>query len=164
MTGAESVWVFAMLGLCLAGLAVFKRLRRRTADYAEVQTYKAHLPAWVSLTESTFWLVLLLGLGAVVFRAFLAVHAITRPGHQVEGADAAFAVAGMVLFVLPMAMLCANGISWLIPPMRSANLQAMAGLNQSFAKANRGLVLAGAVMWPIGLIDLAIAALEPWTR
>ena len=164
MTGAEATWVFGMLGLCLAGLTVFMRLRRRTDDYADVRTYKARLPAWASVTERVFCWALIIGLGAAVFRAFLAIHAITRPGRDVEGADAAFAVMGAGLLALPMAMLLANGISWLIPPMRSANLQAMGGLNQSFAKFNRGLVIASAVMWPIGLVDLAIAAMEPWTR
>ncbi len=164
MTGVEAIWSLGMLGGLLLGLVIFMRIRRRTADFAEVQTYRARLPVWVSLTERVFWWALILGFGAGAFRVFLAVHAITRPGRQVEGADAAFALMGVGLFVLPMAMLCANGISWLIPPMRSANIQAMAGLNQSYAKANRGLFLIGAVMWPIGLIDLTIAAMEPWTR
>ncbi len=164
MTGVEAIWSFGMLGGLLLGLVIFVRIRRRTADFAEVQIYKARLPAWVSLTERVFRWALILAFGAAAFRAFLAVHAITRPGRQLEGADAVFAVMGVGLLVLPMAMICANGISWLNPPMRSANIQSMAGLNQSFAKANRGLFLAGAVMWPIGLIDLAIAAIEPWTR
>ncbi len=164
MTGAESIWVFGMLGLCLAGFTVFRRLRRRTGDYADVRAYKARLPTWVSLTERVLWWAFLIGLGTAFFRMFLAIHASTRPGCEVEGADAVFAVVGVGLLALPMAMLCANGISWLVPPMRLANLQAMGGLNQSFAKFNRGLLLAGAVMWPIGLTDLAIAAIEPWMR
>ena len=164
MSGVEAIWTFGMLGVLMLGLMIFMRLRRRTDDFAEVQIYKARLPGWVSLTERAFWWALLFGLGTGSFRAFSAVHAITRPGRQVEGADAAFAVVGAGLFVLPAAMLGANAISWLIPPMRSANLHAMAGSNQSFAKANRGLLLAGAVMWPIGLIDLAIAVTEPWAR
>ena len=162
MTNAEAIWSFAMLGTLLLGGVVFMRLRRRTRDFQEGRSFKGRLPAWVMMIERVNWYALTLLFGLVAFRAFLIAHETARPGHRIEGADAIYAVIGIALIILPIAMISANLISWVVPPLRRANLEAMSGLHVSFAQFNRGLLLFGAVSIPLGLIDLAIAALEPW--
>jgi hypothetical protein len=164
MIDTEAVWALAMPGLLVLGLVVFMRIRRRTRDYAETRAFKGRLPPWVALVEQVNWLGLTLLLGAVVLRAFFLVHGTARPEPRVEGADAVYAVIGAGLIALPIAMLCANGISWITPPLRRANERAMSGLSVSFAQANRGLLLFGAISVPLGLIDLVIATIEPWAR
>lgn len=164
MTNAEAIWSFAMLGMLLLGLMIFMRIPRKTRDFAENRTFKGRLPAWVAVIERVNWYGLTLLFGAAAFRAFEVVHEAARPGHRIEGADAVYSIAGVALIALPIAMICANAISWIVPPLRKANTDAMDGLHVSFAKFNQGLLLVGAVSIPLGLIDLAIAATEPWTR
>ncbi len=164
MKGAEAIWALAMPVALLVACAIFMRIRRRTADFAEVQAYKARLPAWVSWIERLTWYFASAALVVALSKVFGDLHAALKPGHKIEGADAVYAVVGVGLIALPAAMILANCVSWLVTPMRAANLAAMAGLHQSFGKSNRGLLLAGAVMLPIGLLDLAIAIVEPWAR
>jgi hypothetical protein len=114
------------------------------------------------MIERVNWYALTLLFGVVVFRAFFFAHETARPGHRIEGADAIYAVIGIALITLPIAMITANLVSWVVPPLRRANLEAMSGLPVSLRKFNRGLLLFGAVTIPLGLMDLAIAALEPW--
>jgi hypothetical protein len=161
---AEVIWALAMPAILLLGCVIFMRIRRRTADFAEVQTYKGRLPAWLPPAEAIIMCVALVVIMVAVYRIFYGVHASLRPGRDIRGVDAVYATVGVGLIAIPAAALLANLVSWLAPPMRAANLRAMAGLDQSFAKTNRGLLLAGAVMLPIGLVDLAIAVIEPWAR
>jgi hypothetical protein len=82
--------------------------------------------------------------------------------HTLKGAPAFFFVIGMMMIVTPLMFLAANVVSWLIPPLRAANLKAMTGLQVSFWTMNRGLLLFGAVTIPLGLAFMALAAL--WRR
>ena len=164
MTNAEAVWSLAMLGILLVGAVIFIRVRRRMQDFTEGRTFKVRLPLWVAIVERFNWYALTLVFGAAAFRAFSVAHEVARPRHRIEGADAVYAVTGVALIALPIAMICANGISWIVPPLRRANRNAMSGLEVSFAKLTRGLLLFGAVSIPLGLIDLAISATEPWAR
>jgi hypothetical protein len=164
MTAAELIWSFGMLGSQVVALQAFRRIRRKTSGFQEVRAYKGELPRWVVLFEKVTLYVLVLGFGASVFSAYVAVHAAARPGHPIAGATAIFAVLGAAMVAVPIAALGANGISWMLPPVRSANLHAMSGLHVSFAGMNKGLLLFGAVSVPLGCIELALAVVEPWAR
>jgi hypothetical protein len=153
-----------MLGLLLLALGVFRRLRRRTQSYSEGRTFKARLPPWVQTVEKVVWIAMLLLIGGVVLRSFWAAHGVVMPGHPVKGASAVFSVMGAGLIAVPLAMLGANAVSWLLPPVRAANLRAMDGLHVSFGDLNRGLVLFGCVSVPVGIIELVAAIFEPWAR
>ncbi len=162
MFDVQAAWSLGMLGALSLALLAFIRKRRRTADFADARAYKARLPAWVSLTERLLWYAMLAVVAAAGFRTFDLLHRALRPGHEIVGADAVYAVTGVGLIAVPVAMICANWVSWVIPPVRAANLQAMEGSSQSFASANRGLLQFGVVALPMGLIDLVIAVIEPW--
>jgi len=61
------------------------------------------------------------------------------------------------------AALAANAISWIVPQLRRANLSAMKlSYGISFWSANRGLLLAGAVIIPIAAVQATIGVIEPW--
>jgi hypothetical protein len=162
MTPRESLWSLGMLGVLLFANWVFRRRRRRTENYSEVQTFKARLPQWVQTVEKAAWVTLLLLVGGAVFRGFWTSHSIVRPSHPLNGASAVFSVIGTGLIVLPIAMLGANGISFLLPPVRAANLRAMEGLRLSWRDMNRALIHFGCVSVPVGGVLLLAAVFEPW--
>jgi hypothetical protein len=97
--------------------------------------------------------------GGLVFHAFKLFHK-----GQVTGGAAVYAIVGSFLVAIPVGALGANGISWVAPPLRRANLATMLGSDVSFASANQRLVLFGAVSIPVGVIALAVAVFEPWAR
>ena len=161
---SEGVWMFATLGALLGALLIFRRFRRRTASFAAARAAKSRLPSWVAAIEQLTWLALTILIGAGVFGAFLSVERATGVAGHLVGAAAVFAILGVGLIALPLAMLVANGISWLVPPLRAANLRAMAGTQISFRSANRGLLMAAFVTLPLGLVFLSVAALQPWSH
>ena len=151
-----------MLGILFLGLETFKRFRRRTRNFTEVRKFKGELPYWTKTVESFNWLVLSLLFGAIVFRLFAMAHAALHPERRIEGAAAIYGVIGTFLIVVPLALLGANFISWIVPPLRRANINAMTGLDISFNASNRGLLQFGAVSIPLGALLLIFATMEPW--
>ncbi len=152
------------MGFLLVGLLAFRRMRRKTSDFAESQTFTGRLPAWVATTESIVWLSLTFLIGGAISWLFAVAHTHLKPNHVVAGTAAIFVVLGTAMIALPIAMLGSNWISWIIPPLKAANLQAMSGLQVSFSTANKGLFKFGIVSVPLGLIALAISVTEPWAR
>ncbi len=164
MTVAENVWSFGMLGALVVALQIFMRIRRRTKSHSDASLFKSQLPGWVLLMEKFVLYCLVLATGVVLCLAFNAVHRHFSPGRPVSGATAIFATLGAGLVGLPIAALSANGISWMVPALRSANLHAMSGVPVSFGQMNKGLMLFGAVSVPVGLIWLVLAVVEPWAH
>lgn len=157
MLDRESCWSFGLLGLLLLGFLLFRRIRRGTKDFHESREARQHLAPWARAAEQVLLVALLAVFTTMVFLAFPTFHA-----GRVEGATAVFLVMGAVLIAFPLGALAANAISWLTPPLRRANLASMSGTQVSFASANRGLLISGAVMAPVGAILVTVAALEPW--
>ena len=112
----------------------------------------------------TVWVAGLLLIGGAVLRGFWSAHSVVMPGHPDKGATVVFSLAGAALIALPLSMLAANCVSWILPPVRAANLRAMDGLNVSFGDLNRGLILFACVSVPVGVADLVVAVFEPWAR
>ena len=162
MTNAEIAWQFGTLGLLLGGLLIFKRFRRRTRDFAEAQAVKGRLPAWVGLVERINWFALTILIGAGLFQIFAAIHGGASRSHRIEGSVAGLVVIGVGLIAVPFAMVISNWISWIVPPLRAANLRAMTGPQVSFGRANLGLVQFASVSIPVGLVLLWMAVAEPW--
>lgn len=159
MPQAEALWSFSLLGILLLCLITFRQWRRRTCDYPEASKVKRRLPQGVRLIEkiTLYAAVIVIGLG--LLRLFASHH-----GTELSGAAGLYAAVGSFLIAVPVAALVANGVSWIVPPLRRANLAAMLGAKVSFASANRGLLLFAAVSVPIGMAVLMTAAAEPWAR
>lgn len=143
-------------------LGGFMRLRRRTTDYAEARVAKANLPWWVKNIE----ILMMLAFGYLWAMAGFRVFALLtpKPFASLVGATAVYVVIGLGFIVVPLAMLCANGTSWIIPFLRNANLRAFRGTQVSFKSANEGLIKFAALSLPFGTVTLLIASIEPWRR
>lgn len=155
----DALWSFGLLAALLGASLAFIRLRRGTSDFKQMRGAKERMPSSVRAFEKLTLYALTLGTGGLVFHAFKLFHQ-----GQVSGATAVYAVVGALLVAIPVGALSANGISWVVPPLRRANLAAMLGSDVTFASANRGLILFGSISIPVGVIALAVAVFEPWVR
>ncbi len=163
MSGREIVWALGLLGVLLAALTRFRRLRRPTVDYQQSAVVQARLPKWVKLFESSmicaFVVASMIGATLLVCRFS---PGLLREPNGVTGASAIYFFVGTTSIAIPLSFLCANVVGWLIPPVREANLAAMDGTSVSYWSANRGLLLYSAVSMPLGLLLTFIAVLSPW--
>jgi hypothetical protein len=164
MTGSEQIWVWGMLGLLMVTLFAFRRMRSQTNEFKQMRIVKKRLPNWAVLFEKLVWLAFLVLMVVFVSSIFGLFHRLTYPGQAVQNATAVFAVTGTMLIAGPTSMLLANGVSWLFPQLRAANIMAMAGTDVSFTSSNQGLLRFCAVFLPVGIIDIALAAAEPWAH
>jgi hypothetical protein len=58
---SELIWPLALLAALSIALLVFKRVRRRTRDFAESAAFKQRLPSWVRLFELAVAVAFLIG-------------------------------------------------------------------------------------------------------
>jgi hypothetical protein len=162
MSIGNALWLLPWVAV-FAALLVFKRKRDRTADYGEVQAFQAALPWWVGTAELLVALVWggLFSVGvwkiySRVWGEYPLPDVITSPGPI-------YVMLGLGAIILPLALLCANTVSWVIPPLRTANRRAFRGKKVSFSSMNLGLVKFAFVSVPTGLLALLVAAIQPWS-
>src|SRR6185312_7210869 len=163
----EIVWILSVpLGWTVAALA-FRRIRRDSQGYAERNVLRSRLPPWVAAFEGIVLMLLWVAGSLGLLFAFMRVHGALHPRVRAKDVgELAMILIGIGSFVaaLPPCMLAANLVSWLVPPVRTANAAAMAGQpTTTFANANRGLALLAAVVVPMALAPALLGAVEPWT-
>lgn len=147
-------------------LTRYLRYRRKTQSGQDWQRYKAKLPVWVKQIEMLLWLVLWLPLmlASIILleRAYSALHsAQSLP----NGVTVGLIVVSSALTTLVPALLLANVVSWLLPPIRIANLAAMQEFaTVSYGSATTGLVKVGSVVIPASLAVAVLAVLAPWAK
>jgi hypothetical protein len=113
----------------------------------------------VKLIETVFQIGFWAALFFLFFFALLALFAVAHRhfGAPSDNIFGTIVMASIFAAMVP-AMLIANMVSWLIMPLRRANLAAMEGIETaSFRNANLGLAKMGAVLTPVALA-IAIAA------
>jgi hypothetical protein len=98
-----------------------------------------------------------------VWRVYFAVSGDTPPAGPITSPGPMYVVFGIGGIILPLALLCANAVSWLVPPLRNANLRAFQGKGVSFKSMNIGLIKFALVSLPAGLLALLVAAIQPWS-
>jgi hypothetical protein len=151
--------------LVLSKLPYFRRpqvVARRVA--------KAKLPSWVSIVELLLFATFL-GVGAIAsFAIEERAHEFLLHGAKIlvtapSGSPALFVfslieILAPVIMVLPSSMLFANGVSWLISPIKKHEDEIMAkGISgYTWHDANLGLIKASLIIVPVCMI-LAILAL-----
>jgi len=134
-------------------LLPYRRYRRRTVSGRQWQEYKSRLPQWVKLAEFVLKVALWLPIAGIVLISLVAIHNAAYPA----ASAAAGWRFGTMLFAslfaaLAPGMILANCVSWMVPPMRRANLHAMEGFEtSSFSSANAGLLKFGAIIVPLSL-------------
>jgi hypothetical protein len=162
VTPAAALWSFGFLGLLLAAALLFRKLRRGTIDYQDSMAARSRMPSWARVVEKVALWSFVLATGFVVVVAFHQIYELEHPGRHIVGATAVFATFGAILIAFPIGALLANLLSWILPPIRTANEAAMAGTEVSFTSANRGLLQFALVSVPVGVAALALAAIAPW--
>jgi hypothetical protein len=162
----EIVWILLVpLGWIAAAMA-FRRARRGTQGYAERNALRSRLPAWVATAESVVLVLLWVTSSLGVLFVFVQLHVALHP--RVRAKDVGqlamiLIVTGSFVATLVPSMLVANLVSWLVPPLRTANESAMVGLpTTTFANASRGVAVLGAFVVPLALAQGLLGAVEPW--
>ena len=163
MSAVEVMWFVVPWSAVVVALLLFARKRQKTIDYAEGQAFKAALPWWVGTIERLVALAsaYALAVGTWKIYSLLLGHAPTAVSSTT--AEKVFVVLGIGLIIAPLALLCANAVSWIVPPFRHANEQEFRGNSVSFRSLNMGLIKGALISVPAGLLALIIAAIQPWS-
>lgn len=165
MKGFENLLALAVPLFWLGLALVFRRLRRNTVGKAERDEFRARLPSWVARLESLSFIVIFAALSICGCVALFRLHSVLHGTSSATGLAMMMIVLAWEFGILPPAMILANLVSWLIPPVRAANERANAGLpTASIANANKGLLVASAVVTPLCLIQGALGVFEPWAH
>ena len=163
MSTPEAIGSFGLLAALFLSLLVFRRARRHTNDFSQTAAFKERLPQWVKQFEAfvfcAFMVASVIGVSWLALHFGFATHGSPR---SITGTVAIYFALGICLISLPIAALGANLLSWLVPPLRGANSQAMGGLQVTFWSMNRGLLYFAAIAVPIGVVFLALASVSPW--
>jgi hypothetical protein len=163
--GFESLAELAVPIFWLGLALVARRLRRNTVGKQERDRFRARAPSWLTSLEMINVIAILLVLSLGAFSALLRLHATLHGPSPATGL--VIVLVGLACFIggMPPAMILANLVSWMIPPLRAANEAANAGLpTASFAGANKGLLVASAIVLPLCLLQAALGVIEPWAR
>lgn len=163
MSPAEVMWLVLPWSAVVLGLFLFARKRQKTVDYAEGQAFKAALPWWVGTVERLVALAWAYVLVVSTWKIYSLLLGRSPTAVSSGTAEKVFVVLGIGLIIVPLALLCANVVSWIVPPLRHANEQAFRGKSISFRSLNMGLIKGALISVPAGLLALVIAAIQPWS-
>lgn len=151
----------------LSRIPYFKR-----SDVVARRVAKAKLPGWVSLAEFLLFGASAGFLSILFFILEEHTHQAFYPNRRfLSSINPSFSTDSIFLFIqagtpvilaLPLSMLFANFVSWLIPPMRNAENKIMAeGVpGYSWHELNRGLIKATLIMAPVCLILVLISLIN----
>ena len=162
----RTFWMLATLAVWLLAILVFKRIRRPTRGYAERTAFRTRLPGWVKQVEFYTWVMFFV---AFTITSTLFFYDLSRSFHQERPLTRPDDLATMLMSLasvigsLPLAMLAANLVSWLVPALRAANAIASDGLTTTtFSGSNRGLLLMASVVVPLCVVQGLVGAFQPW--
>lgn len=163
MSAAEVMWIVLPWSAVVLALLLFARKRQKTLDYSEGQAFKAALPWWVGTIERLVAFAWAYALAVSTWKTYCLILGHSPAAVSSAATDKVFVVLGIGLIIIPLALLCANAVSWIVPPLRHANEQAFRGKNVSFRSLNIGLMKGAFVSVGAGLLALIIAAIQPWS-
>ena len=144
----------------------------RRPDVRARRAAVARLPGWVRLAELLFFCLSEVTLVALVFSLEMKVHQALHQGRNILQAapprlssDFVFwliQVVAPIVIVIPMGLLLANSISWLIPAIRKEENVVMAeGVpGYTWHDANYGLIKIAIVVLPVCLLLIAISLIR----
>lgn len=158
-----ALWVALPLIAPLAALILLMRKRRKTVDYAEGQAFKAALPPWVATVERFVALAWgsLFAFGA--WKICILITGAPPPPGSISSPGPIYVILGIGAIILPLAFLCANVFSWIVPPLRNANQRGFRGKSISFKTMNQGLIKFALVSALVGVALIGVAATQPWS-
>ena len=142
-------------------------------DVAARRAVRAKLPKWVSLTELVFVVASEIGLILWFFEIEQHFHQVFHPESEFIGQlPATFSLIWVFRVIeifapmaaaVPLGLILANVVSWLIPPIRQAENKIMAEgvAGYNWTDANMGLVRLAAIVVPVSVIA-AFISLTIW--
>ena len=157
------LWLALPWIVVLPALLLFMRKRQRTIDYAEGQAFKAALPWWVGIIERFVALAWATLFAVGAWKIYVLVTGASPPSGPIASPGPIYVVFGTGAIILPLALLSANAVSWIVPPLRNANQLAFRGKGLSFKRINRGLIKAALVSAVVGLALIGVATIKPWS-
>ena len=162
MPVVEVFWIFLPLVAAIVALYLFARKRQKTVDYAEGQAFKAALPSWVGTIERLVALAWGSLFAVCAWKICVSLGGRPPPG-PISSPGPIYIILGIGAIILPLAFLCANVVSWIVPPLRNANQRAFRGKGLSFKTMNQGLIRFASVSALAGFVLIGIAATKPWS-
>ncbi len=141
----------------------------RRPDVVARQAAKAKLPGWVRLAELLFFCISEIVLAVLFFSIEMKVHRALRQGANIlsiapkaTSADLVFwliQILAPVIMVIPLGLLLANLMSWLVPAIRDAENKIMAdgAPGYTWHDLNYGLIKFSLIASSVCLILMAIS-------
>jgi hypothetical protein len=157
------MWIVLPWSAVVLALLLFARKRQKTLEYSEEQAFKAELPWWVGTIERLVAIAWEYVLAVSTWRIYSLILGHSPAAVSSTTADKVFVVLGIGLIIIPLALLCANAVSWIVPPLRHTNEQAFRSKNVSFRSLNIGLMKGALVSVGAGILFLSVAAFQPWS-
>lgn len=158
-----AMWLALPFIAAIAALLLFMRRRQKTVDYAEGQAFKAALPWWVGSIERFVALAWLWLFAVGAWKICILVTGAPPPPGPLNSPGPVYVILGIGAIILPLALLCANVVSWIIPPLRNANQRAFRGKGLSFKTLNQGLLKFAFLSALAGAALIGVAAMRPWS-
>jgi hypothetical protein len=170
-----SGWLIAFLVTCAIYWLLWRsyvryfmnRIHQRApGERAQRAELKKRMPKRVKAFERIVRSVLLCIITLAAFVVLLVLYAVVHSALEQPGAIAlAFLIMSSAVVSIAPGMMISNGVSWLISPVRKANLIAMDGLPAaSFRRMNLGLLEFWAWAGAYSFIFVALAVWEPWAH
>jgi hypothetical protein len=135
-------------------------------NFAARQTARDALPRWVKIATLLTNIPSFLGTTFVLFAAILSAHAAVHASPtvgSVRGPAMGATLVSAFLLGIPLGLMLANVVTWLIPPLRRAHERGFADApGASFSDAMRQLRQFALAVAPIALAAATLAIWDPW--
>lgn len=155
----DALAAIALLAIAAISLRRFHAYRRTLPIFAEWQVFKSRIPRYVRFTEMVLQIIAWVFMWLVLVMASLVLRYRFHPN---ASDTPALIVLACAIGAYPVAMLLANAVALAIPPLRRANVRAMAGLTHaSLGRAMKELAMMAIVVMPVCAIAAVLGALEP---
>jgi hypothetical protein len=143
-----------------------ERLKQYGEDAAARQLARASLPPWAKFATFLSFAVCFPAVFFTLFFACILLHSQLHPetyfGH-LPGPGPGFMAFASLFAALPLSLMLANVVLWLIPPLHRAHETAFAGApSASFKDGMRQLAIVALFVLPVCAVVAGIGIVDPW--
>jgi hypothetical protein len=143
-----------------------EKLKQFGEDFAARQAARARLPRLVALATVATSIICLLLTVWLLFSASVLMRGWLHPSNgfgHLPGPGSAFMAFASLFAAIPLSLMLANFVLWVIPPLRNAYETAFANAPRaSFRDGMRQLGVVALFILPICAIAAAIGIIDPW--
>jgi hypothetical protein len=145
---------------------ISERVRNYPNGFRERQAARDRLPVWARTSQLLVLLACWLVLGLAWFALFNAIYHFLHPQWPASGmiSSSAGIIAFSALFgTLTLALIAANFVLWVVPPLRRANEIAARDVSgMTFKTATEDLVTIASFLTPVCILVGIVGAWGPW--